>query len=238
MTAITPGTLYLIPTVLADDTAAAVIPPQVIACVRGLSYFIVENARTARRYIKAIVPEKVIEELQIVVIDKDSTEAEIKKALAPLQKGLSAGIISEAGCPGVADPGAELARLAHRLHLKVVPLVGPSAILLSLMASGFNGQSFAFLGYLPIEKKERVLALRQLEKEMLQKDQTQIFMETPYRNNQLLQDVVQHLTPSYRLCIAANITGPNELIRTDTIANWKNQLPDLHKQPAVFLLYK
>jgi 16S rRNA (cytidine1402-2'-O)-methyltransferase len=238
MTAITPGTLYLIPTVLAEDTAAAVIPPQVIDCVAALSYFIVENARTARRYIKTICPAKVIEELQLVVIDKDSTEAEIRKALLPLQQGTSAGIISEAGCPGVADPGAELARFAHRQNLRVVPLVGPSAILLSLMASGFNGQSFAFLGYLPIEKKERLQALRQLEKEMLQKDQTQIFMETPYRNNQLLQDVVQHLTPSYRLCIAANISGANELIRTDTIANWKKQLPDLHKQPAVFLLYK
>lgn len=232
------GILYLIPTVLAEDTAAAVIPPQVVSCVGALSYFIVENARTARRYIKTIAPHQVIEELQIVVIDKDSTEAEIKKALEPLKQGLSAGIISEAGCPGVADPGAELARIAHRQNLKVVPLVGPSAILLALMGSGFNGQSFAFLGYLPIEKKDRVQALRQLEKEMLQKDQTQIFMETPYRNNQLLQDVVQHLTPSYRLCIAANITGPNELIRTDTIANWKKQLPDLHKQPAVFLLYK
>jgi 16S rRNA (cytidine1402-2'-O)-methyltransferase len=238
MTAITAGTLYLIPSVLAEDTDDAVIPPQVKACVAGLSYFIVENARTARRYIKRIVPEKVIEELQIVVIDKDSPEADVKKALEPLKKGISAGIISEAGCPGVADPGAELAKWAHRQHLKVVPLVGPSAILLALMASGFNGQSFAFHGYLPIDKRDRVQVLRQLEKEMLQKDQTQIFMETPYRNNQLLQDLVQHLTPAYRLCIAANITGPNELIRTDTLANWKQQLPDLHKQPAVFLLYK
>lgn len=232
------GTLYLIPSVLAEDTAAAVIPAQVRSCVASLSYFLVENARTARRYIKTVCPEKVIEELQIVVIDKDSTEGEIKKALEPLKKGLSAGVISEAGCPGVADPGAELAKWAHRQQLPVVPLVGPSAILLALMASGFNGQSFAFHGYLPIDKKDRAQALRQLEKDMLQKDQTQIFMETPYRNNQLLQDLVQQLPPGYRLCIAANITAPNELIRTDTLANWKSQLPDLHKQPAVFLLYK
>lgn len=232
------GILYLVPSVLAEDTATAVIPPQVVTCVRELSYFIVENARTARRYIKAIVPEKVIESLQIVVIDKDSTEAEVKKALEPLKKGISAGIISEAGCPGIADPGAELAKWAHRQQIRVTPLVGPSAILLALMGSGFNGQSFAFHGYLPIEKKDRLQTLRQLEKDMLQKDQTQIFMETPYRNNQLLQDLVQHLTPGYRLCIAANITGHNELLRTDTIANWKKQLPDLHKQPAVFLLYK
>ncbi|MGV3640333.1 MAG: SAM-dependent methyltransferase [Adhaeribacter sp.] len=232
------GSLYLIPSVLAEDTAAAVIPAQVRSCVAALSYFLVENARTARRYIKTVCPEKVIEELQIVVIDKDSTEGEIKKALEPLKKGISAGVISEAGCPGVADPGAELAKWAHRQQLPVVPLVGPSAILLALMGSGFNGQSFAFLGYLPIDKKDRAQALRQLEKDMLQKDQTQIFMETPYRNNQLLQDLVQQLPPSHRLCIAANITAPNALIRTDTLANWKNQLPDLHKQPAVFLLYK
>jgi len=232
------GTLFLVPTVLAEDTGATVIPPQVISCVGNLSYFIVENARTARRYIKSIAPEKVIEELQIVIINKDSSEAEVKKALEPLKNGVSAGIISEAGCPGVADPGAEVVKFAHQQGLKVVPLVGPSAILLALMGSGFNGQSFAFHGYLPIEKKDRIAAIRNLEKEMLQKDQTQIFMETPYRNNQLLQDLTQHLTPTYRLCIAANITAPNELIRTDTIANWKKNLPELHKQPAVFLLYK
>jgi len=232
------GTLFLVPTVLAEDTGATVIPPQVISCVGNLSYFIVENARTARRYIKSIAPEKIIEELQIVVINKDSSEAEVKKALEPLKNGVSAGIISEAGCPGVADPGAEVVKFAHRQGLKVVPLVGPSAILLALMGSGFNGQSFAFHGYLPIEKKDRIAAIRNLEKEMLQKDQTQIFMETPYRNNQLLQDLTQHLTPTYRLCIAANITAPHELIRTDTIANWKKNLPELHKQPTVFLLYK
>jgi len=232
------GTLFLVPTVLAEDTGATVIPPQVISCVGNLSYFIVENARTARRYIKSIAPEKVIEELQIVVINKDSSEAEVKKALEPLKNGVSAGIISEAGCPGVADPGAEIVKFAHQQGLKVVPLVGPSAILLALMGSGFNGQSFAFHGYLPIEKKDRIAAIRNLEKEMLQKDQTQIFMETPYRNNQLLQDLTQHLTPTYRLCIAANITAPHELIRTDTIANWKKNLPELHKQPTVFLLYK
>ena len=232
------GTLFLVPTVLAEDTGATVIPPQVISCVGNLSYFIVENARTARRYIKSIAPEKVIEELQIVVINKDSSEAEVKKALEPLKNGVSAGIISEAGCPGVADPGAEIVKFAHQQGLKVVPLVGPSAILLALMGSGFNGQSFAFHGYLPIEKKDRLAAIRNLEKEMLQRDQTQIFMETPYRNNQLLQDLTQYLTPTLRLCIAANITAPNELIRTDTIANWKKNLPELHKQPTVFLLYK
>lgn len=238
MTVKNSGVLYLIPSVLAEDTAGTVMPPEVISAVAGLSYFIVENARTARRYIKSVAPTKIIEALQMVVIDKDSSEAEVKKALLPLQEGTSAGIISEAGCPGVADPGAEVVKWAHRQGIKVKPLVGPSAILLSLMASGFNGQSFAFHGYLPIEKKDRIAAIRQLEKEMLQKDQTQIFMETPYRNNQLLQDLTQHLTPGYRLCIAANITGTNEFIKTDIIANWKKNLPELHKIPSVFLLYK
>ncbi|WP_317046542.1 SAM-dependent methyltransferase [Adhaeribacter arboris] len=147
------GTVYLIPTVLAEDTATAVIPAQVAQCISGLSYFIVENARTARRYIKTMAPEKVIELLQIMVIDKNSSEAEVKKALDPILKGQNAGIISEAGCPGVADPGAEVVKLAHRAGIKVVPLVGPSSILMALMSSGFNGQSFAFHGYLPIEKK-------------------------------------------------------------------------------------
>lgn len=234
----TTGTLYLIPTVLAEDTAAAVIPAQVAQCLASLQYFIVENARTARRYIKTMVPEKVIESLQIEVIDKNSSESEVKKALEPVLKGLSAGIISEAGCPGVADPGAEVVKFAHRQGIKVVPLVGPSAILMALMGSGFNGQSFAFQGYLPIEKKDRVQVIRQLEKEMVQRDQTQIFMETPYRNNQLLTDLMQQLQPTTRLCIAANISGPDELIKTDSVANWKSKLPDIHKQPAVFLIYR
>lgn len=233
-----PGSVYLIPTVLAEDTAAAVIPAQVAQCLIGLSYFIVENARTARRYIKTMAPEKVIESLQIVVIDKNSSETEVRKALEPVLKGQNAGIISEAGCPGVADPGAEIVKWAHRQKIKVVPLVGPSAILLALMSSGFNGQSFTFHGYLPIEKKDRVLAIRQLEKEMLQRDQTQIFMETPYRNNQLLTDLLQQLNPTTCLCIAANISGSNECIRTKTVANWQGNLPDIHKQPAVFLIYR
>ena len=234
----TTGTLYLIPTVLAEDTAAAVMPAQVAQCIARLEYFIVENARTARRYIKTMAPEKIIESLQITVIDKNSTESAVKKALEPVLRGVSAGVISEAGCPGVADPGAEVVKWAHQQQIKVVPLVGPSAILLALMASGFNGQSFAFHGYLPIEKNDRVYAIKQLEKEMRQRDQTQIFMETPYRNNQLLADLLQHLNPTTKLCIAANISAPHEFIQTKTVAHWPGQLPDLHKQPAVFLIYR
>ena len=165
---------------------------------------------------------------------------QVQASLKPLvEEGKDAGIISEAGCPGVADPGAEVVKYAHQKNIKVVPFAGPSAILLSLMASGFNGQQFAFHGYLPIEKRDRVQALRALEKEMQQRNQTQIFMETPYRNNKLLEDLLQTLHPETRLCIAANITSPeHEFIQTKTIQQWNGKLPDIHKQPAVFLIYK
>jgi 16S rRNA (cytidine1402-2'-O)-methyltransferase len=234
------GTLYLIPTILADNTAEQVISPQVKETVRHLTYFIVENLRTARRFVKSIATELVIEELNFVLVDKDATPAQVQASLKPLlEQGIDAGIISEAGCPGIADPGAEVAKYAHQKGIRVVPFAGPSAILLSLMASGFNGQRFAFHGYLPIEKGPRLQALRNLEKEMLQRDQTQIFMETPYRNNKLLEDLIQNLSGSTRLCIAANITSPeHEFIQTKTIAEWKGKLPDIHKQPAVFLIYK
>lgn len=231
------GILYLIPTVLAEDTAAQVLPPQVAAQVAGLSYFLVENARTARRFIKSVAPQQVIEELRISVIDKDSTEAQIQAALAPVAAGQNAGVISEAGCPGIADPGAELARRAHQLGIRVVPLVGPSSLLLALMASGMNGQSFAFHGYLPIERARRVAALKKLEQQALQQHQTQLFIETPYRNLPLLEDLLQTLHPGTRLCVAASLTAENEFVRTDTVAGWKKAaLPDIHKQPAVFLI--
>ncbi|TGE20370.1 SAM-dependent methyltransferase [Hymenobacter aquaticus] len=230
------GTLYLIPTVLADDTAAQVLPAQVATQVAALSYFLVENARTARRFIKSVAPAQVIESLRISVIDKDSTEAQIQEALKAVVAGQDAGVISEAGCPGVADPGAEVARLAHKLGIKVVPLVGPSSLLLALMGSGMNGQSFAFHGYLPIERAQRIAAIKALEKQALSQHQTQLFIETPYRNMQMLDDLLTQLNPSTRLCIAANLTAPDELVRTDTVANWKGKLPQIHKQPAVFLI--
>lgn len=231
------GILYLIPTVLAEDTAAQVLPPQVATQVAGLSYFLVENARTARRFIKSVAPQQVIEELRISVIDKDSTEAQIQAALAPVAAGQNAGVISEAGCPGIADPGAELARRAHQLGIRVVPLVGPSSLLLALMASGMNGQSFAFHGYIPIERAKRVATLKKLEQQALQQHQTQLFIETPYRNLPLLEDLLQTLHPGTRLCVAASLTAENEFVRTDTVAGWKKaSLPDIHKQPAVFLI--
>ncbi|GAB3828186.1 SAM-dependent methyltransferase [Hymenobacter jeollabukensis] len=231
-------TLYLIPTVLADDTAAQVLPPQVPAQVAALRYFLVENARTARRFIKQVAPAQVIEELRLSIIDKDSTDAQVKAALQVMLKdGLDAGVLSEAGCPGIADPGALLAREAHRVGVRVVPLVGPSSLLLALMGSGMNGQSFAFHGYLPIERGKRTAAVKNLERTALSQHQTQLFIETPYRNGQLLEDLLAALQPNTRLCIAANLTAPNEYLRTDTVAGWKKAgLPDIHKQPAVFLL--
>ncbi|GAA4378209.1 SAM-dependent methyltransferase [Hymenobacter koreensis] len=230
-------TLYLIPTVLADDTATQVLPPQIAERVASLSYFLVENARTARRFIKQVAPAQIIEELRIAVIDKDSTDAQVRAALQPVLKdGLDVGVISEAGCPGIADPGAALAQEAHRLGLKVVPLVGPSSLLLALMGSGMNGQSFAFHGYLPIERAKRAAAIKQLERTAVQQRQTQLFIETPYRNGQLLEDLLANLQPTTRLCIAANLTAPNEYLRTDTVAGWRGKLPELHKQPAVFLI--
>lgn len=232
------GTLYLIPTILADDTAAQVLPAQVGSHVADLTYFLVENARTARRFIKSVAPQHVIETLRISVIDKDSTEAQIQAALEPVLNGQNAGVISEAGCPGIADPGAELARRAHQVGIRVVPLVGPSSLLLALMASGMNGQSFAFHGYLPIERSQRMAAIKTLEKQALTQHQTQLFIETPYRNMPLLDDLLTTLHPGTRLCIAASLTAENEYVRTDTVSGWKGKLPEIHKQPAVFLIGK
>ena len=230
-------TLYLIPTPLADDTAPQVLPPHVVTAVASLPYFLVENARTARRFVKSVAPSRVIEDIRFAVIDKDSTDAEVRAALVPLLKeGLDAGILSEAGCPGIADPGAALVREAHRQGIKVVPLVGPSSLLLALMASGLNGQQFAFHGYLPIEKAPRIAAIKMLEREGQQKQQSQLFIETPYRNGALFADLLAHLQPSTRLCVAADVTGADEFIKTLTIADWRRlPAPELHKIPTVFV---
>lgn len=231
--------LYLLPTPLADGTAPQVLPPQVVAAVARLPYFLVENLRTARRFVKEVAPHRVIEDIRFELIDKDSTPAQVKAALEPLLKqGLEAGVLSEAGCPGIADPGAALAQEAHRLGLGVLPLVGPSSILLALMGSGLNGQRFAFHGYLPIEKGPRLAAIKQLEKESGQRDQSQLFIETPYRNDQLLADLLAQLAPTTRLCVATDLTAPTEYLRTLPVATWRRlpELPKLHKRPTVFAL--
>lgn len=230
-----PGiSLYLIPTILADGTQNEVLSPQIRAVVQQLDVFFVENVRTARRFISSLKLGKVIDELTFIELNKDTPEADTATSLRKLSK--NAGIISEAGCPGVADPGAVAVRMAHELGIKVVPLVGPSSILLALMASGMSGQSFAFHGYLPIDKAQRRKALQALERNARQNQQTQIFMETPFRNNQLLEAVIEACAPDLPLCIAANVTGPDEFIRTMPLKNWKAQKPDLHKIPAIFLI--
>ncbi|GAA4457541.1 SAM-dependent methyltransferase [Nibrella saemangeumensis] len=230
-------TLYLIPTVLAEETAEQVLPTQVREVIGHTDVFFAEDIRTARRFISSLKLGKVIDDLTFYELSKDTPEAETRQQLQTvLEQNRNAGVMSEAGCPGVADPGAVVVGFAHRLGIKVVPLVGPSSILLALMASGMSGQSFVFHGYLPIDRQDRGRTLRHLEKEARQRQQTQIFMETPYRNNQLLSDILTNCQPDSRLCIACNLTAPDALVRTLTIREWKAAQPDLHKKPTVFLL--
>lgn len=228
-------TIFLIPTILAPDTQNDVLSPQIIEVVKNLNVFFVEDLRSARRFISSLKIGKVIDELTFFELNKDTPKEQTLAQLKKL-KG-DAGIISEAGCPGIADPGAVAVGFAHQLGYKVRPLVGPSSILMALMASGFSGQSFVFHGYLPIEKAAKIKAIKSLEQAAKSKSQTQIFMETPYRNNQLLEDILQNVHIETLLCIAANITAEDELIKTLPIREWKNQKPDLHKKPTIFLMF-
>lgn len=230
------GKLYLIPTIIADNTQKSVLSPQIAEVVGHLDYFLVENLRTARRFISSLQLGLVIDQLTFEELNKDTQQAEVERMMKPVLEGKSVGIISEAGCPGIADPGSLAVQLAHKKGIQVVPLVGPSSIFLALMASGMNGQQFAFHGYLPIDAKERSTAIKNLELESKKKNQAQIFMETPYRNNKFLADLLVHLSPNTRLCIAKNVTGPDELIITKNINDWKNNIPDLDKVPVVFVL--
>jgi len=226
--------LYLIPTILAEETAEKVLNPQIRDVIRNLDVFFVENIRTARRFISSLKLGKVIDNITFIELHKDTPESETMNSLRSLS--VDAGIISEAGCPGVADPGAVAVHFAHQIGIRVIPLVGPSSILLALMASGMSGQSFAFQGYLPIEKTERKKALQSLEREARQRQQTQLFMETPFRNNQLLDAVLETCMPDTLLCIASNVTAADEFIKTLPVKNWKKVKPDLHKKPTIFLI--
>lgn len=233
------GTLYLIPTVLSDSAPLAqVLPSGNAAIVAQLKHFVVENVRTARRFLKQIDKNIDIDALTFYDLNQHTDLAQIGGYLRPLEQGENIGIISEAGCPAIADPGADVVALAQKCDIRVVPLVGPSSILLSLMASGFNGQSFAFHGYLPIDKNDRAQRLKLLERRIYTENQTQIFIETPYRNRQMVDDLCRILQPQTKLCIASDITGANENIRTRTIAHWKKSLPDIGKVPCIFLIYK
>ena len=232
------ATLYLIPTTLGETALDTILPAQNDQIVISLKYLIVENIRTARRFLKKVNREINIDELTFFELNQHTSPEEISTFLKPMSEGKDTGVISEAGCPAVADPGADVVAIAQQRNYAVKPLVGPSSILLSLMASGFNGQSFAFLGYLPISQLDRVKALKKMESHIYSENQTQIFIETPYRNMKMLEDILSTCQLTTKLCIAADITLETEFIRTKTIKEWKALKPDLNKRPCIFLIYK
>lgn len=230
------GKIYLVPNHLGNEQTPYTIPSEVATLACRLRYFIVENLRTARRYLKLLDSEMDIDNSTFFVLDKHTGPDEFSSFLEPAKKGYDIGIISEAGCPGVADPGAEIVKIAHKKGIAVVPLVGPSSILLALMASGMNGQNFAFNGYLPIDKTERQKAIKRLEARSSKEQQTQLFIEAPYRNNAMVNDLLKSCHPETRLCIACNLTLPDEFVVTRPISAWKGKIPELHKKPAMFLI--
>ena len=230
------GTLYLIPTPLGADDIAWTIPAAVRQCTAGLGHYIVEHPKTARQFLKQIGCVLPLQKIRMQVLNEHTPLKEFANLLAPLLAGNDVGLLSEAGCPAVADPGAGLVRLAHQKNLRVVPFVGPSSILLALMASGLNGQRFVFHGYLPAEKNKRVSKIIELERDSIARDQTQIFIETPYRNQKLLESLVFTCHDDTVLCIACNLTLASEYISTRTVKEWKHSLPELNDKPAIFLL--
>lgn len=231
--------LYLIPSTLAEkETVNAVIPNDVQHIIKSLDYFLVENVKTARRFLKAVDQSIVIDDLTFEILDKKTSEDDALQMILPLLEGKKAGVISEAGCPGIADPGALAVEMCHQNNIPVVPLVGPSSILLALMASGMNGQGFTFHGYLPIDKRDRAQKIKELDRLAVQTGSSQIFMETPYRNNQLLDDIIKNCAKYSKLCIASNITSSEEYIKTKAIIDWKSTKVDLNKKPTIFVLGK
>lgn len=230
--------LYLLPVTLGDTQIETVLPSYNKDIILGIRHFIVEDVRSARRFLKKVDREIDIDALTFYPLNKHTSPEDISGYLKPLRSGLSMGVISEAGCPAVADPGADVVAIAQRENMRVVPLVGPSSIILSVMASGFNGQSFAFHGYLPIEQGERAKTLKMLEQRIYTEHQTQLFIETPYRNNKLVEELLHTCRPQTKLCIAANITCEGEYIKTRSLKAWQSKVPDLSKIPCIFLLYQ
>ena len=230
--------LYLIPVHLSEVSLERVLPARNLALVSGIRHFIVENVRSARRFLKKCDRSINIDELTFYELNRHTDPKQVAGYLAPLEQGLPMGVISEAGCPAIADPGADVVAVAQRRGLRVVPLVGPSSIVMGLMGSGFNGQSFAFVGYLPIDAGQRARKLREMERRIVHEDQTQIFIETPYRNNQLLRELSTTLPAQLRLCVARDITGGQESIITRPVRDWAKHPIDLNKVPTIFLLYK
>ena len=231
------GKLYLIPTPLSENSLDKMVTAEMNSVIKDLNFFLAENVRTARRFISSLKLDKVIEDLHFDILDKNTSVKEIHILCNPLLQGRDLGVLSEAGCPGIADPGNLAATFAHQHDIEVIPLVGPSSIFMALMASGFNGQSFVFHGYLPIDKQKRMQLIKAIEKDAINKSQTQIFMEAPYRNNRLFADLMQYCRPYTRLCVAKDISGALEMIKTRTILDWKKSRPDLHKVPTIFLVY-
>ncbi|WP_037319957.1 SAM-dependent methyltransferase [Salegentibacter sp. Hel_I_6] len=232
------GKLYLIPTTMGAANPMQVLPIQVKEIMETLDIYIAENEKTARRHIKKLLPEKQQSLLQFFHLNKFTETSEIPSFLNDCKEGKNIGLLSEAGCPGVADPGAEIVKIAHNEGIQVIPLVGPSSILLAMMGSGMNGQRFTFNGYLPIDKKERKKEIKDLERLSLEKQEAQIFIETPYRNNKLLEDFLQLLHPSTRLSVACDLTLPTEYIVTKPVSDWSKTKTDLHKRPAIFIFQK
>ena len=230
--------LYLLPVTLGETPLSNVLPQYNSEIIAGIRHFIVEDVRSARRFLRKVDPQFDIDGSTFFELNKHTAPEVVAGYLKPLQGGKPMGVISEAGCPAVADPGADVVAIAQRKGLKVVPLVGPSSIILSVMASGFNGQSFAFNGYLPIKPDERAKKLRQLEQRIYNEDQTQLFIETPYRNGKMLEDILANCRPQTKLCIAANLTCEDEYVQTRTVKEWKGRVPDLSKIPCIFLLFK
>ena len=232
------GTLYLIPAPLGDEgDLSTVLPEQVRLIALSLDTFVAENAKTARQVLKRYGIAKPLQEIAIATLDEHTPQDKIKELLAPLLAGKDLGLMSEAGCPAVADPGAQLVRLAHEKGIRVVPLVGPSSLLLALMGSGMNGQSFVFHGYLPANHEARVKKLAEIERESRSRRQTQLFIEAPYRNQQMLADILAVCRPETQLCLATDLTQASESIVTRLVGAWKKKPPEIHKKPTIFLLY-
>ena len=232
------GKLYLIPTTLGETEPLEVMPLSVKKVVEQIDYYIVENEKSARKFIKKISPKKSQPSLNLMLLDKYAEDIETARYLDICRDGVNVGLLSEAGVPAVADPGASIVKMAHQNNIQVVPLVGPSSILMAMMSSGMNGQNFAFNGYLPIDKSDKKKAIKELERLSKDKNQSQIFIETPYRNEKMFSDLKSTLTPTTFLCIAVDITLPSEFIKSMMIKDWKHQQPNLHKKPAIFIIHK
>lgn len=230
------GELYLIPNLLGETSVDSSLPPLIASITAKISHFVVEDEKNARRFIKQLCPERVIRDISLQVLNNHTKPEEVKKLAEPLVAGNDVGIISEAGCPGIADPGAELVRYAHELGIRIHPLVGPCSMTLALMASGFNGQRWRFLGYLPIENNDRRETIRSIERALYEANETQIVMDTPYRNQRLFEDLLATCRPDTRICIASALTTAGESIQVHSVSAWRAQTVNLPKCPALFLL--